>query len=69
MTKADEQLYQKLLKVGVVDSQVQAGEMKRLIRDILTDPAAKEKGLYEKLPKSINNTTNWRRFEKLHVAS
>jgi hypothetical protein len=28
MTKADEALYQRLLKVGVVDSQVQAGEMK-----------------------------------------
>jgi hypothetical protein len=55
MTKADEQLYQKLLKVGVVDSQVQVGEMKRLIRDILTDPAAKEKKLYEKLPKFITD--------------
>jgi len=53
MTKADEELYQKLLKVGVVDSQIQVGEMKRLIRDILTDPAAVEKGLYEKLPKFI----------------
>jgi len=55
MTKADEALYQRLLKVGVVDSQVQANEMKRLLRDILTDPAAVEKGLYDKLPKSIAN--------------
>ena len=55
MTKADEALYQRLLKVGVVDSQVQASEMKRLLRDILTDPAALEKGLYDKLPKSIAN--------------
>jgi hypothetical protein len=55
MTKADEALYQRLLKVGVVDSQVQAGEMKRLLRDILTDPAAVEKGLYDKLPKTLAN--------------
>jgi hypothetical protein len=27
--------------------------MKRLLRDILNDPAAVEKGLYDKLPKSI----------------
>ena len=32
MTKADEALYKRLLKVGVVDSQVQANETKRLFR-------------------------------------
>ena len=41
----DLKLYQKLLQVGVVDSQVQAGEMRRLLRDILSDPAAVERGL------------------------
>jgi hypothetical protein len=56
MTKADEALYQRLLKVGVVDSQVQASEMKQLIRDILTDPAAVEKGLYDKLPKALDKS-------------
>jgi len=51
--KEQQKLYEKLLQVGVVDSQVQSGEMKRLLRDILTNPAAVEKGLYDKLPKSI----------------
>ncbi len=53
----DLKLYQKLLKVGVVDSQVQAGEMRRLLRDILSDPAAVERGLYDKLPKTITDRT------------
>jgi hypothetical protein len=53
LTDTERKLYQKLLQVGVVDSQVQYGEMKRLLRDILKDPAAVEKGLYDKLPKSI----------------
>ena len=53
----DLKLYQKLLQVGVVDSQVQAGEMRRLLRDILSDPAAVERGLYNKLPKTITDRT------------
>jgi hypothetical protein len=53
LDKEQQKLYEKLLQVGVVDSQVQYGEMKRLLRDILNDPAAVEKGLYDKLPKSI----------------
>tara|TARA_B100000963_G_scaffold162382_1_gene141174 strand:- start:307 stop:4779 length:4473 start_codon:yes stop_codon:yes gene_type:complete len=53
----DLKLYQKLLQVGVVDSQVQAGEMRRLLRDILSDPAAVERGLYDKLPKTITDRT------------
>ena len=32
MTKADDALYERLLKVGVVDSQVQVGESKRLLK-------------------------------------
>ena len=38
-TKADDELYERLLKVGVVDSQVQVNEHKRLIKDIITDPS------------------------------
>ena len=53
LDKEQQKLYEKLLQVGVVDSQVQYGEMKRLLRDILNNPAAVEKGLYDKLPKSI----------------
>ena len=51
--KEQQKLYEKLLQVGVVDSQVQSGEMKRLLRDILNNPAAVEKGLYDKLPKTV----------------
>jgi len=53
LDKEQQKLYEKLLQVGVVDSQVQSGEMKRLLRDILNNPAAVEKGLYDKLPKTI----------------
>jgi len=53
LDKEQQKFYEKLLQVGVADSQVQYGEMKRLLRDILTNPAAVEKGLYDKLPKSI----------------
>jgi len=57
MTKADELLYQKLLGVGVVDSQVQAGEMKRLIRDMMSDPAKVERSLGDRLPSELKNKT------------
>tara|TARA_R100000008_G_scaffold4294_1_gene2763 strand:- start:807 stop:5483 length:4677 start_codon:yes stop_codon:yes gene_type:complete len=50
MSKADERLYQRLLKVGVVDSQVQSGEIKQLLNDILKDPTAVERGLGTKIP-------------------
>ena len=55
LTKADQELYERLLKVGVVDSQVQAGEMKRLLRDIITDPASVDRKIYDQLPKSVLN--------------
>ena len=55
MTKADEALYQRLLKVGVVDSQVQAGEIKQLLDDILKDPAAIDRQLGSKLPNKVDN--------------
>ena len=57
LSKDDEALTQTLLKVGVIDSAVQPGETKRLIGDILKDPASVEKGLYNKLPKDIAGKT------------
>ena len=57
LDKEQQKLYEKLLRVGVVDSQVQATETKRLLRDILKNPAAVEKELYNKLPKTITDRT------------
>ena len=57
LDKEQQKLYEKLLRVGVVDSQVQATETKRLLRDILKNPAAAERGLYNKLPKTITDRT------------
>ena len=57
MTDADELLYQRLLAVGVTDSQVQAGEMKRLIRDMISDPAGVERSLGDRLPANLKNKT------------
>jgi len=54
MTKADEALYQRLLKVGVVDSQVQAGEIKQLLDDILKDPARIDKNLGSTIPNKVD---------------
>lgn len=71
LDKEQQQLYEKLLKVGVVDSQVQSGEMKRLLRDILKNPAAVERGLYNKLPKSVTDKTKkglLKAYEKLQDA-
>jgi len=71
LSKPEQKLYEKLLKVGVVDSQVQSGEMKRLLRDILKDPAAAERGLYNKLPKTITDRTKkglLKTYEKLQDA-
>ena len=53
MTKADSELYQRLLKVGVVDSQVQATETKRLLKDILDDPAKVDRNMYSNMPKEV----------------
>ena len=60
LDKEQQKLYEKLLKVGVVDSQVQATETKRLLRDILKNPAAVERELYNKLPKTITDRTKKR---------
>jgi hypothetical protein len=54
MTKADEALYQRLLKVGVVDSQVQAGEIKQLLDDILKDPAKIDRQIGSKIPSKVD---------------
>ena len=57
LSKDDETLTQTLLKVGVIDSAVQPGETKRLLGDILVDPAAVERGLYNKVPKDVASKT------------
>jgi len=54
MTKADEALYQRLLKVGVVDSQVQAGEIKQLLDDILKDPSKIDRQIGSRIPNKID---------------
>ena len=55
MTKADDELYQRLLKVGVVDSQVQVGESKRLIKDVLNNPAAADSRVYTDLANNLKD--------------
>jgi hypothetical protein len=35
----DEELYRRLLRVGVIDSNVQANESKRIFKDIISDPS------------------------------
>ena len=57
MTKADEALYKRLLKVGVVDSQVQANETKRLFRDMFKDPSAVDKNMITKMPTEVGIQT------------
>ena len=71
MTDADELFYQRLLNVGVTDSQVQAGEMKRLIRDMINDPAKVERSLGDRLPANLRNksTAQLRKtYEKIQDA-
>ena len=55
MTEADDALYERLLKVGVVDSQVQVGESKRLLKDILKNPAAADSRVYTDLSNNLKN--------------
>ena len=52
MSKADDALYERLLRVGVVDSQVQVGETKRLIRDLIRDPASMERRVFTDIVKN-----------------
>ena len=53
LNEAETQMVQRLLKVGVTDSQVQATETKRLIGAILDDPAKVERNLYTKMPEEV----------------
>ena len=55
MTKADDELYERLLKVGVVDSQVQVGEAKRLLKDVLSNPAAADSRVYTDLTNNLKD--------------
>ena len=54
MKPADELMYQRLLKVGVVDSQVQAGEIKQLLDDILKDPSKIDRQIGSRIPNKID---------------
>ena len=49
MTKADDELYKRLLRVGVVDSSVQVGESKRLVKDVFSDPKLAESKVMRRL--------------------
>ena len=53
LTKKETELTQRLLRVGVTDSQVQATETKRLIGDILNDPAKVDRNMYTKMPGQV----------------
>ena len=53
LTKEETELAQRLLRVGVTDSQVQATETKRLLGDILDDPARVDRNMYTKMPKEV----------------
>jgi len=53
LTKEETELAQRLLRVGVTDSQVQATETKRLIGDILDDPAKVDRNMYTKMPGQV----------------
>jgi len=55
MSKADDALYERLLKVGVVDSQVQVGESKRLLKDVLDNPAAADSKAYTDLTNNLKD--------------
>ena len=55
MTKADDELYERILKVGVVDSAVQPGETKRLLKDILDNPEAAERQVFTTLNNNLPN--------------
>ena len=57
MTKADDALYDRLLKVGVADSAVQPGETKRILRDIFKNPAEADRKVFtdsmDSIPKKL----------------
>ena len=53
LSKEETELAQRLLRVGVTDSQVQATETKRLIGDLLDDPAKVDRNMYTKMPGEV----------------
>ena len=62
MTKADDALYERLLRVGVVDSSVQIGEFKRIIKDVINNPGQAEARAYTEL---LNNDKSIKTFKSL----
>ena len=46
MTKSDQELYRRLLKRGVVDTQVQVGEATRVMKDAFGDPQLASRNIY-----------------------
>jgi len=62
MTKADDALYERLLRVGVVDSSVQIGEFKRIIKDVINNPGQAEAKAYTEL---LNNDKSIKTFKGL----
>ena len=62
MTKADDALYERLLRVGVVDSSVQIGEFKRIIKDVINNPGQAEARAYTEL---LNNDKSIKTFKGL----
>ena len=62
MTKADDALYERLLRVGVVDSSVQIGEFKRIIKDVINNPGQAEAKAYTQL---LNNDKSIKAYKAL----
>jgi hypothetical protein len=62
MTKADDALYERLLRVGVVDSSVQIGEFKRIVKDVINNPGQAEARAYTEL---LNNNKGLKTYQAL----
>jgi hypothetical protein len=62
MTKADDALYERLLRVGVVDSSVQIGEFKRIVKDVINNPGQAEARAYTEL---LNNNKGLKTYKGL----
>ena len=62
MTKADDALYERLLRVGVVDSSVQIGEFKRIVKDVINNPGQAEARAYTEI---LNNNKGLKTYQGL----
>jgi hypothetical protein len=62
MTKADDALYERLLRVGVVDSSVQIGEFKRIVKDVINNPGQAEANAYTEI---LNNNKGLKTYQKI----